>query len=941
MMTIIQAKSENDLTLGRQGENLARQVVFDLSAWEAEYGPGTVELIHQRPGDTSPYPVAAVREGGTLVWTLTATDTAVASSYGSDGHCELRYYVGEVLVKSRTWMTKVIRAMSTPSETAPPEPEQGWVDQVVAVGAAAQASADAAKADADRATALAAEVSKKAAQTAKDASDAAKAKEATQTAQRLAEEAQSAAEAARTAAAAAQSATEKAATDAAGAKQDAETAQKAAQDAAAAAAKALADIRALYQEMQTWAQGVIQGVNDAGSVAVRSVQSAGDTQVQRVTDEGTTQTANAKAQANAAAQSASGAAQSAQQAAESAAVYGEVVADVTQLKQDLMSYIYGVNKTFEVNESGTNVFYALLLKNVKYTFKNGTNKECTLNYRLSDGTSENITNMKPPVSGAIRVGQTVTFTPLKDAYVALAGWFAGTGTVTLTNEFADLEATSNAYPNAVSFVQNGEIFFSDGLVPNTYITPKGEEAYYNGWTSSGFIPLGDTYSEVTIISPTSNGGAYDSFYDAEKVPIAPRFSLKAGVNRITVPSGAKYLRISNTTSAIQNTVIKNIIGYLVDTVESLKPDTGTPSIASMNVDESMVTNAGANYGFHSSGQSNVKKRFSMLVTTDPHGDVTAMKRAVDYLNDMPCFDCGACLGDLQGNTFSDNDGTWYTDTIKESNKPWLTLVGNHDVGIGKNIASTGNQEQVYNKFIAPNLQYADVTPDGKSYYYKDFATYKIRLICLNPYDVDNNDILGSEYVVPRYTEYYSKAQIDWLVDLLANTPTDYHVMVLTHNTPKASIKDTSVSFNNKTYSFSLESSQQGIVADIIDAWQKGATLSHTYTCANANLSSVTVSADFSSRGAGVFICFLTGHMHVDAIGHITSFPDQNVFTFASTNTGTYQNEWSDLPRADKTKAEDCITALAVDTENREIYINRIGSSVSRYFTVRKPSVIGY
>ena len=116
MMTIIQAKSENDLTLGRQGENLARQVVFDLSAWEAEYGPGTVELIHQRPGDTSPYPVAAVREGSTLVWTLTATDTAVASSYGSDGHCELRYYVGEVLVKSRTWLTKVIRAMSTPSE---------------------------------------------------------------------------------------------------------------------------------------------------------------------------------------------------------------------------------------------------------------------------------------------------------------------------------------------------------------------------------------------------------------------------------------------------------------------------------------------------------------------------------------------------------------------------------------------------------------------------------------------------------------------------------------------------------------------------------------------------------------------------------------------------------------------------------------------------------
>ena len=49
MMTIIQAKPENDLTLGRQGENLARQVVFDVSDWMEEYGPGdnngSIEVI--------------------------------------------------------------------------------------------------------------------------------------------------------------------------------------------------------------------------------------------------------------------------------------------------------------------------------------------------------------------------------------------------------------------------------------------------------------------------------------------------------------------------------------------------------------------------------------------------------------------------------------------------------------------------------------------------------------------------------------------------------------------------------------------------------------------------------------------------------------------------------------------------------------------------------
>ena len=331
-MEQVKVNTLSTIPLGRQGENLARQILFDVSGWESEYGPGSVELMAQRPEDETPYPVVTTRDGDSVVWSVTAADTLYP---GDSGRCELRYYVGETLAKSRIWGTYVARAMDTPSETAPPEPEQGWVDQIIAVGAAAKASADAAKADADRAAALAAEVAEKAAQTAQDASDAAKAMEAAQTAQRLAEEAQGAAETARTAAETAQAAAEQSATDAAGAKQDAETALKSAQDAAAAAAKALADIRALYQEMQTWAQGVIQDVDNAGRVAGQSVRTAGDAQVQRGTDEGTTQTANAKAQADAAALSASGAAQSAQKAAESAAVYDDVAADVAQLKQDL------------------------------------------------------------------------------------------------------------------------------------------------------------------------------------------------------------------------------------------------------------------------------------------------------------------------------------------------------------------------------------------------------------------------------------------------------------------------------------------------------------------------------------------------------------------------------------------------------------------------------
>ena len=39
-MNRIEATGLTKIPLGRQGENLARQIVFDVSAWEDEYGIG-------------------------------------------------------------------------------------------------------------------------------------------------------------------------------------------------------------------------------------------------------------------------------------------------------------------------------------------------------------------------------------------------------------------------------------------------------------------------------------------------------------------------------------------------------------------------------------------------------------------------------------------------------------------------------------------------------------------------------------------------------------------------------------------------------------------------------------------------------------------------------------------------------------------------------------
>lgn len=144
---VIHAKPGEPIHLGREGENLARQVVFDLTRWEKLFGPGVAQLIAQRTGEATPYPVALTLDGSNVIWSVTAADTAI---HGMCGKAELRYYVGETLAKSETWRTIVLDALGEPSEE-PPEPQKAWVDQVLQTGVDAENAAQRAEEAAKRA----------------------------------------------------------------------------------------------------------------------------------------------------------------------------------------------------------------------------------------------------------------------------------------------------------------------------------------------------------------------------------------------------------------------------------------------------------------------------------------------------------------------------------------------------------------------------------------------------------------------------------------------------------------------------------------------------------------------------------------------------------------------------------------------------------------------
>lgn len=145
-MLTIYAKPGAVIPLGREGENNARRIVFDLKPFEEVFGPGVAQLIAKRTGEDAPYPVAIELDGSHVIWTVNSADTAIPGRYGE---AELRYMVGETLAKSERWATTVIDALGIPSET-PPEPQQNWVNEVLNAAERAEEAAEETKKAEDR-----------------------------------------------------------------------------------------------------------------------------------------------------------------------------------------------------------------------------------------------------------------------------------------------------------------------------------------------------------------------------------------------------------------------------------------------------------------------------------------------------------------------------------------------------------------------------------------------------------------------------------------------------------------------------------------------------------------------------------------------------------------------------------------------------------------------
>lgn len=316
------------IMLGKQGENLAREVVFDVSGVRAEFGDGAFRLSTKRPGESDAYPATVTETGDTVVWALTGADTQNAGR----GQCELAYYAGETRLKTWTYDTAIARSLTGSPKTDPYDEFLDEVNRLAAEAAISQREAKTSETNAKNSEENA-KVSEGAAKTSED--NAAAYAQAALTAEKKSEQnAENAASAAASAGQYAQNAAVSA-TNAANSATAAESHEKGAKDAATAAAKS--------------AEGLADAVKRAEDAATSAQDNAGKTAADReAVAEMKTAAETAQSNAEKAAKDAAGSATSAGEsataaetsrtgAAEIKAQIDEIKADIDQTKTDTLA----------------------------------------------------------------------------------------------------------------------------------------------------------------------------------------------------------------------------------------------------------------------------------------------------------------------------------------------------------------------------------------------------------------------------------------------------------------------------------------------------------------------------------------------------------------------------------------------------------------------------
>lgn len=230
----------------------------------------------------------------------------------------------------------------------------------------------------------------------------------------------------------------------------------------------------------------------------------------------------------------------------------------------------------------------------------------------------------------------------------------------------------------------------------------------------------------------------------------------------------------------------------------------------------------------------------------------------------------------------------------------LGVIGNHDAQNKEGGAWVTQPQTVsYNTVFAPFIsgwnviQPENAAANGYCYWYKDYNNQSLRLVALD-------------------CMHWDATQLAWFTSVLESARTgNLSVIVAVHYLPFA-MSHSDTAFDS--IDFTPTSSAGDFFADP--------------EIANAV-------AAFINNG-GKFVCYLTGHVHIDLCG-VGASPNNNqicisIATASASNDATI---YGDTARVVGTKSQDCVNIIAIDTTSKTIKIYRIGVDHDRYMRTKK------
>ena len=118
----------------------------------------------------------------------------------------------------------------------------------------------------------------------------------------------------------------------------------------------------------------------------------------------------------------------------------------------------------------------------------------------------------------------------------------------LAEDIAKIQTVNDVNPNDLFKINKQEVALSYELIPDIYTGVSGKDIPYRGWSITNYVDV-QGFDYLTMINGSTS---YSCYYDAAKNPLGTMVSQTYD----KVPERAKYVRISNESSALSKLEIK-------------------------------------------------------------------------------------------------------------------------------------------------------------------------------------------------------------------------------------------------------------------------------------------------------------------------------------------------------------------------------------------------